>query len=88
MISKKQAKLIANLITDLTMASDAVTRQCTKDRPDGKVLTFWMNDHDSTMLKLREVLGVKIKDTYAELREQLSVAAEAEEVSIQCLPSR
>ena len=71
MLSKKQAKLIANLITDLTMASSAVSRQCAKDKPDSKSLRFWMNDHDSTILKLREVLGVKIEDTYAELREQM-----------------
>ena len=70
MISKKHANAIASLIVELEMASSAVSRQCAKENPNGKVLNFWMNDKDSTILKLREVLGVKIQDTYAELREQ------------------
>jgi hypothetical protein len=82
MISKKKANAIASLIRDLDMASGAISRQCAKEIPDHKSLTFWMGDHDSTVLKLREVLGVKIFDTYEELREQVSAAAEAEAVSI------
>ena len=72
MISKKQANAIASLIVELEMASSAVGRQCAKENIDSKVLNFWMNDKDSTILKLREVLGVKIQDTYAELREQMA----------------
>jgi len=74
MLSKKQANAIASLIRDMDMASGAISRQCAKENPDGKALTFWMGDHDSTVLKLREVLGVKIQDTYEELREQISAS--------------
>lgn len=70
-LSKKQANIIANLISDLTMASDAVARQCAKETPDSKSLQFWMDDHDSTILKLREVLGTYVASTYNELREVL-----------------
>ena len=70
-LSKKQANQIAALISDLTMASAAVARQCAKEQPDGKALSFWMNDHDSTILKLREVLGTHVTDTYNELRGAL-----------------
>jgi hypothetical protein len=71
-ISKKNATAIALLIRDMDMASGAISRQCAKDRPDSKALNFWMADHDRSVLKLREVLGVKIQDTYEELRDALS----------------
>lgn len=74
-LSKKQATIIANLITDLTMASDAVSRQCAKETPDSKALTFWMADHDATVLKLREALGLYVTGTYAEIRTELAEAA-------------
>jgi len=71
-ISKKTATAIALLIRDMDMASGAISRQCAKEIPDHKSLSFWMGDHDRTVLKLREVLGVKIQDTYEELRDALS----------------
>jgi len=71
-ISKKTATAIALLIRDMDMASGAISRQCAKENPDSKALNFWMGDHDRTVLKLREVLGVKIQDTYEELRDALS----------------
>ena len=76
-LTKKQALAIANLISDLDMAAGAVSRQCAKEQPDGDRLTFWMNDKDATLLKLRAILGVKIQDTYEELRLELARQAEA-----------
>jgi hypothetical protein len=76
-LSKKQALQIASLISDFDMASSAVSRQCAKENPDGAKLTFWMNDRDATLLKLRAILGVKIQETYEELRQELAAQAEA-----------
>lgn len=70
-ISKKQATKIANLINDLTMASDAISRQCAKATPDTDRIDFWMQDHDATVLKLRGVLGVYVTATYLEIEEAL-----------------
>jgi hypothetical protein len=79
-LTKKQALEIASLISDLDMASSAVSRHCAKENPDGAKLTFWMNDRDETLLKLRAILGVKIQDTYEELRQELTNQMEADYV--------
>ena len=71
-LSKKQALEIASLISDLDMATGAVSRQCAKEKPDADRLTFWMQDKDATLLKLRAILGVSIQETYQEIRQQLS----------------
>lgn len=74
-VTKKFALQLQGLINDLTMASDAVSRQCAKDKPDTDRIEFWMADHDVTILKLRSLLGVHVAATYAEIQTQYQEAA-------------